>query len=159
MVMFDWIKRILLGNDFVQVKILLDNMTFFPQRQTSQSAGYDLRAAISQPIVLEKNKPVLIETGIRIELPKDYHAKICIRSSLGKKGILIPNAPGIIDSDYRDEIKVILMNTQDEAITINPQERIAQMLVEKNLKIIWEFVSELSKTDRNLGGFGSTGAL
>jgi len=141
------------------IKIVVDNCDYFPQRQTDGAAGYDLRAAIDEETTLKPYIPALIGTGIKIEIPEGYHGKICIRSSMGKKGLIIPNAPGIIDSDYRDEIKVILMNMTTEDIKIKPKERIAQFLLEKNISVNWTVVNNLSTTKRNLGGFGSTGAL
>jgi dUTP pyrophosphatase len=143
----------------VVVNIVVDNCDYFPQRQTDGAAGYDLRASITEPLVLKSFIPMLVGTGIKVEIPHGYHGKICIRSSMGKKGLIIPNAPGIIDSDYRDEIKVILMNISSNEITIQPKERIAQFLLEKNNEVDWSVVNILSVTKRNLGGFGSTGAL
>lgn len=143
----------------VLCKIIVDNCDYFPQRQTEGAAGYDLRACVNEVLALKPQVPILVGTGIRLEIPVGYHGKICIRSSMGKKGIIIPNAPGIIDSDYRDEIKVILMNLTSEEILIKPKERIAQFLLEKNNTINWQMVNSLSATSRNLGGFGSTGAI
>lgn len=157
--MFDWIKKIFTWNESVPVKIVALNMDYFPQIQTEGSAGYDLKFAGTEKLVLKPNDIAVASTGIKIEMPHGYHAKICVRSSVGKKGIIIPNAPGIIDSDYRDEIKVLLLNTRSEDFEIQPKERIAQLLVEKNNKVRWHFVNELSESRRNLGGFGSTGAL
>lgn len=157
--MLDWIKNIFSFHEKVPVKIIALNMDFFPQRQTEGAAGYDLKYAGTEKLVLKPNNVSMISTGIRIEIPFGYHAKICVRSSIGKKGIIMPNAPGIIDSDYRDEIKVLLLNTTSEDFEIQPKERIAQLLVEKNNTVKWYFVNQLSETSRNLGGFGSTGAL
>lgn len=143
----------------IGVKIVIDNCDYFPQRQTEGAAGYDLRAAIEDPVVLEPNVPMMFGTGLRMEIPDGYHGKICIRSSMGKKGITIPNSPAIIDSDYRDEVKIVLVNISKNNLVILPKERIAQILIEKNCLVHWSIVCSLSPTKRNLGGFGSTGAI
>jgi dUTP pyrophosphatase len=100
----------------------------------------------------------LLPTGLYIELPVGYEAQIRPRSGLAAKhGISVLNAPGTIDADYRGEIKVILVNLSNEAFTINPGERIAQMVVAKYEKVEWQEVETLSETERGEGGFGSTG--
>lgn len=92
-----------------------------------------------------------------MEIPSGFHAKICIRSSLGKEGVIIPNSPGIIDSDYRGKVHVVLLNLNDQVFNIKYGQRIAQMIIEKNYDIDWLITDELSDTLRGEGGFGSTG--
>lgn len=118
----------------------------------------DLRAAIDSPIQLASLERAMIPTGIFIELPKDYEAQIRPRSGLAaKKGITLVNSPGTIDSDYRGEIKVILVNLSNEIHQIEPGERIAQMIIAKYQRIDFEIVGELNTTERGAGGFGHTG--
>lgn len=129
-----------------------------PQYATELSAGMDLKANTSEPITLGPLERVLIPTGLYIALPENTEAQIRPRSGLAAKhGISVLNAPGTIDADYRGEIKVILVNLSNEAFTINPGERIAQMVVAKYEKVEWEEVEILSETERGEGGFGSTG--
>ena len=118
----------------------------------------DLRANIDHPIVLQSLERRIVPTGLYIELPLGYEAQIRPRSGLAiKKGLSIPNAPGTIDSDYRGEIGVILINLSKEAIHIEPSERIAQMVIASYQQISWQPVEQLSESDRSVGGFGSTG--
>jgi dUTP pyrophosphatase len=129
-----------------------------PQYATELSAGMDLNANTSEPITLGPLERVLIPTGLYIALPEGTEAQIRPRSGLAAKhGISVLNAPGTIDADYRGEIKVILVNLSNEAFTINPGERIAQMVVAKYEKVEWQEVETLSETERGEGGFGSTG--
>jgi dUTP pyrophosphatase len=129
-----------------------------PQYATELSAGMDLKANTSEPITLGPLERVLIPTGLYIALPEGTEAQIRPRSGLAAKhGISVLNAPGTIDADYRGEIKVILVNLSNEAFTINPGERIAQMVVAKYEKVEWQEVETLSETERGEGGFGSTG--
>lgn len=139
-------------------KILLDVPEAFPERQTLGSAGYDLRAKVSGgSFPLLPYVPTPISCGFKIEIPQGYHGKICIRSSLSKKGIIIPNSPGIIDSDYRGYVMVLLMNMNSSVFNIRNGERIAQLLIEKNINVNWVVEKKLSTTNRGEGGFGSTG--
>jgi dUTP pyrophosphatase len=129
-----------------------------PQYATELSAGMDLKANTSEPITLGPLERALIPTGLYIALPEGTEAQIRPRSGLAAKhGISVINAPGTIDADYRGEIKVILVNLSNEAFTINPGERIAQMVVAKYEKVEWQEVETLSETERGEGGFGSTG--
>lgn len=142
----------------MNVKIINKSKNALPHYATSGSAGMDLRANIDEAIVLESLERKVVPTGLYIELPVGYEAQIRPRSGLAfKKGLSIPNAPGTIDSDYRGEIGVILINLSKEAITIEPSERIAQMVIAKYEVVNWEEVSELSDSDRGAGGYGSTG--
>ncbi len=129
-----------------------------PQYATELSAGMDLKANTSEPITLGPLERALIPTGLYIALPEGTEAQIRPRSGLAAKhGISVLNAPGTIDADYRGEIKVILVNLSNEAFTVNPGERIAQMVVAKYEKVEWLEVETLSETERGEGGFGSTG--
>jgi dUTP pyrophosphatase len=142
----------------MEAKIVNKSRHRLPEYQTALSAGMDLKANTSEPIVLNPMQRELIPTGIYIQLPEGYEAQIRPRSGLAAKyGITVANAPGTIDADYIGEIKVILINLSKEKFVINPGERIAQMVISKYEKIEWNEVSELEKTDRGEGGFGSTG--
>jgi dUTP pyrophosphatase len=136
------------------VKIVAEETDFIPSFQTVGSAGADLRSKID--ITLQPNEIALVPVGFKCEIPAGYHAKILSRSSMGKKGIIIPNGPGLIDSDYRDEIKVLLLNLSGQPFVISKYDRIAQWLLEKNVSYAWQQVSELESSAR-AGGFGSTG--
>lgn len=142
----------------MKVKIINTSSNPLPQYATEESAGMDLNANISTPITLASLERTLVPTGLFIELPKGYEAQIRPRSGLAyKKGISVPNAPGTIDSDYRGEIKVILVNLSSENQTIEPGERIAQMVIAKHERVTWEIAQELEESERGAGGFGSTG--
>ena len=142
----------------MEVKIINKSRHRLPEYQTALSAGMDLKANTSEPIVLNPLQRELIPTGIYIQLPEGYEAQIRPRSGLAAKyGITVVNAPGTIDADYIGEIKVILINLSNEKFVINPGERIAQMVISKYEKVEWNEVKELEKTDRGEGGFGSTG--
>jgi dUTP pyrophosphatase len=142
----------------MNVKIINKSSHDLPHYATNGSAGMDLRANIDHPIVLQSLERRIVPTGLYIELPLGYEAQIRPRSGLAiKKGLSIPNAPGTIDSDYRGEIGVILINLSKEAIHIEPSERIAQMVIAPYQQISWQPVEQLSESDRSVGGFGSTG--
>ena len=129
-----------------------------PQYQTSGAAGMDLCAAIDEPIELKSLERKLIPTGLKIELEHGYEAQIRPRSGLSiKHGITLINCVGTIDEDYRGEVCVPLVNLSNETYTIQPQERIAQMVITRVEQAQIEVVTELSETVRGEGGFGSTG--
>lgn len=129
-----------------------------PAYATEQAAGMDLCAAVSNDLVIEPGRRVLVPTGLSIALPDGYEAQIRPRSGLAlKNGITVLNSPGTIDADYRGEIQVILANLGVESFTITRGMRIAQMVVAAYTRVEWEKVSELSTTARGAGGFGSTG--
>jgi len=131
-----------------------------PSYATQGSAGMDITAALMEPWNLEPGAIALIPTGIAIALPEGYECQVRSRSGLAAKhGVFALNAPGTIDSDYRGEIKVILANSGKQAYSIQPGERIAQLVIAKYETVTWEHVSELSTTERGSGGFGSTGTL
>lgn len=129
-----------------------------PSYETIASAGMDIRAQVDAPSTLKPLQRAIVKTGLYIELPVGFEAQVRPRSGLAaKKGITVLNAPGTIDADYRGEIGVILVNLSNEDFTIENGERIAQLVIAKHERAVWEEVSELSETTRGAGGFGSTG--
>jgi dUTP pyrophosphatase len=142
----------------ISVKIINQSNYPLPAYATSDSAGMDLRANISETIILQPLERQLIPTGIFIELPPGYEAQVRPRSGLAlKQGITCLNSPGTIDADYRGELKVLLINLSNTAQPVHPGDRIAQMVVGTVEKVIWQPVMELVQTVRNDGGFGHTG--
>lgn len=142
----------------MKVKIVNSSRYGAPSYSTPLSAGMDLRADLAEPVVLKPLQRLLVPTGLRIELPESYEAQIRPRSGLAiKHGISLVNTPGTVDADYRGEIKVILVNLSSEDFTVNPGERIAQMVVARHERVEWEEVEELAESSRGEGGFGSTG--
>lgn len=142
----------------MNVKVINKSKHALPEYETPQSAGLDLRANIDEPIVLGSLERALVPTGIFIELPVGYEAQIRPRSGLAiKYGISLVNSPGTIDSDYRGEIKVIVINLSNEPFTITDGERICQMVVAKHERVEWQNAEELDETVRGAGGFGHTG--
>ena len=142
----------------MKVKIINKSQNPLPHYATSGSAGMDLRANITEAIILQSLERKVVPTGLFMELPVGYEAQIRPRSGLAiKKGLSIPNSPGTIDSDYRGEIGVILINLSATPITIEPSERIAQMVIAKYEVIDWVETSELAESERSTGGYGSTG--
>ena len=129
-----------------------------PQYQSDGASGMDLCAAVAEAIVLRPGERVLIPTGIAISLPSGYEAQVRPRSGLAlKHGIGLPNSPGTIDSDYRGEIQVILINWGNEPFTIKRGLRIAQMIVTQHVTATFKIVDDLDVTLRKDGGFGHTG--
>ena len=142
----------------MKVKIVNHSPFDLPAYATAASAGMDLRADLKEPLVLGTLERALVPTGLHIELPVGYEAQVRPRSGLAAKhGISIVNAPGTIDADYRGEIKVILVNLSNEPFTVNPGERIAQMVVARHETVEWEPMDALEESGRGAGGFGSTG--
>lgn len=142
----------------MQIKIINNSAHDLPQYETMASAGMDLRANISESITLQPLERAIVKTGLFLELPVGFEAQVRPRSGLAaKKGITVLNAPGTIDADYRGEIGVILVNLSNEPFTVENGERIAQLVVAKHERAVWEIVQELSETSRGEGGFGSTG--
>jgi dUTP pyrophosphatase len=142
----------------MNVKIINKSTNDLPQYETAGSAGMDLRANLAEPVTLQSLERKLIPTGLFIELPMGYEAQIRPRSGLSyKKGLSLPNTPGTIDSDYRGELKVIIINLSPEPQTIIHGERIAQMVIAKYEQAVLKEVEILSDTKRGTGGFGSTG--
>ena len=131
---------------------------FLPEYKTDGAAGMDLCAAISEPITLKPLERALIPTGIKIELEHGFEAQIRPRSGMSiKHGITLINCVGTVDEDYRGEVCVAVVNLSNDTYTIQPQERIAQMLIAKTERARIEVVTELTNTTRGAGGFGSTG--
>lgn len=142
----------------MKLKIVNTSDNPLPVYETSGSAGMDLRAHLQEPVMLKPLQRALIPTGLYIELPDGYEAQVRPRSGLAlKKGVTVLNSPGTIDSDYRGEIKVIMINLSNETTVINTGERIAQMIIAKYEKVTLKEVDELSETERGEGGFGHTG--
>lgn len=142
----------------VIVKIINKSNNPLPEYATTNSAGLDLRADISEPIILKPLERAAIPTGISIALPEGFEAQIRPRSGLAiRHGITVLNSPGTIDADYRGEVKAILVNLSDQPFTIEPGERICQMIIARYTQIKWEEVTSLDETERGSGGFGSTG--
>jgi dUTP pyrophosphatase len=129
-----------------------------PQRATQGSAGFDLMASNDEEIVIAPGERALIPTGIAIELPQGLEAQIRPRSGLAwKYGITLLNTPGTIDSDYRGEIKIIMINLGKEPFRLKKGDRIAQMVISRFVECKLEEVKELTETERSSGGFGHTG--
>lgn len=142
----------------MKVKIVNKSAFDTPFYATEKSAGMDIKANIEEPIVLRPLQRAMVPTGLYIALPEGTEAQIRPRSGLAAKhGITVLNTPGTIDADYRGEIKVILVNLSNDDFTINPGERIAQMVVARYEKVEWDSVEVLDETERGAGGFGSTG--
>ena len=142
----------------MKVKVINRSKNALPEYETPHAAGLDIRADIADSIVLNPLERTLVPTGLFIELPAGYEAQIRPRSGLAiKHGISIVNSPGTIDSDYRGEIKIIVINLSNQAFTIVPGERICQMVVAKHEQIEWESSEILNETERGAGGFGHTG--
>lgn len=142
----------------LQVKVINKSKHQLPNYETAQAAGLDLKANISNDIILKPLQRILVETGLFIQLPIGYEAQIRPRSGLAfKHGVTVLNSPGTIDADYRGEIKVLLVNLSDTEFLIKDGERIAQMVISKHEQIVWEESETLNNTNRGAGGFGSTG--
>ena len=142
----------------MKVKIINNSQWPAPAYATELSAGMDLKANLAEPVTLRSLERTLVPTGLYIALPQGYEAQVRPRSGLAAKhGITVLNTPGTIDADYRGEIKVILVNLSAEEFTIEPGERIAQMVIARHESVEWEEVETLDETTRGAGGFGSTG--
>jgi dUTP pyrophosphatase len=143
----------------VYIKNISSKLDFkLPNYESEGAAGMDLSADIDSDIIIKPLERSLIPTGIAISLPEDLEAQIRPRSGLAiKHGITLLNAPGTIDSDYRGEIKVILINLSNDNYTIKPYDRIAQIIISQFVKAEFEIAENLDETDRGNSGFGSTG--
>ncbi len=142
----------------IRIKIINHSSNPLPEYATQGSAGMDIRAHLDEPITLKSLQRFLVPTGLFIELPAGYEAQVRPRSGLAiKQGITCLNSPGTIDSDYRGEIKIILINLSDQEQVINPGDRIAQMIIHAIQTAEWIPATELEITGRNAGGFGHTG--
>jgi dUTP pyrophosphatase len=142
----------------IEVSVQNDSPYELPAYATIGSAGVDLKAFLDRPLVLNPLERKIIGTGLKIALPIGYEAQVRSRSGLAAKhGISVLNSPGTIDADYRGEVGVILINLSNDAFTINPGERIAQLVLAKHEQIQWKIDKNLSSTARGSNGFGSTG--
>lgn len=142
----------------MNIQIINKSKHTSPNYETLASAGMDLRANISESITLNPLDRAIVKTGLFIALPVGTEAQVRPRSGLAAKyGITVLNAPGTVDADYRGEIGVILVNLSNTSFKINDGERIAQLVIAKHERAIWEEVEVLSETARGEGGFGSTG--
>jgi len=142
----------------IKVKVINKSNYPLPEYATSGSAGMDLRANIEQKVILKPLERKLFPTGLFIQLPLGYEAQVRPRSGLAlKKGLTVLNAPGTIDADYRGEIGVVLINLSNEECTIEPGERIAQLVIAQYEQADLELTTELSETERGNGGYGHTG--
>lgn len=129
-----------------------------PSYKTAGSSGMDIRANIDSDIILKPGDRVSIPTGLFLEIPINFEAQVRPRSGLAlKEGVTVLNTPGTIDSDYRGEISVILINCSSNVFNIKNGDRIAQLVISKIEKITWQDIDTLTKTERGKGGFGSTG--
>lgn len=144
-------------NETLKVKRLREGVQL-PQRQTDGSAGFDLHAAIDEPSTVSPGETLVVPTGLAMEIPQGYAGMIFTRSGLGvKHGMVVKNGVGVIDSDYRGELRVALYNCDKEPYTVTPGERVAQLvLLPVGILPVTE-VQELDETVRGTGGFGSTG--
>ena len=144
----------------IQVSIVNKSNNPLPDYATSGSSGVDIRAHLEHPVTLQPSERTLIPTGLFVAIPGGYEIQIRPRSGLAiKQGITCLNTPGTIDADYRGEIKVILINLSTEAQTIQPGDRVAQMVLQKVEQLQWLAVETLDATYRGEGGFGSTGKV
>ncbi|MCQ2328641.1 MAG: dUTP diphosphatase [Paludibacteraceae bacterium] len=142
----------------MQVRIINHSTNPLPQYESAMAAGMDIRCNITAPVTLQPLERKLIPTGLFIELPQGYEAQIRPRSGMAlKRGLTVLNTPGTIDADYRGEIGVILINLSNEPQTIEPGERICQMVIARHEQPQLVEVTELSTTDRGAGGFGHSG--
>ena len=144
-----------------KIKILLEKINkraFVPRYMSKNASGMDLHASITRKVILRPFERKLIPTGIRISIPRGYEVQIRPRSGLAwEHGIGVLNSPGTIDSDYRGEVKVILINLSKSPFVIRPNERIAQMVLNRVEQVDLKVVKRLENTERGGGGFGHTG--
>lgn len=144
--------------NIIDIKCIAGAGAVVPEYKTKGAAGADICALLSEPVTIPQGKSAMIPTGLFFEIPEGYEVQIRPRSGLAaKNGVTVLNTPGTIDSDYRGEIKVILINLGDKDFVINSGDRIAQMVVAPVTQATFTITDKLSETDRGAGGFGSTG--
>ena len=142
----------------VKVKCVASEGAVIPEYKTAGAAGADLCALLDAPLTIPAGKSAMVPTGLFFEIPEGYEVQVRPRSGLAaKNGVTVLNTPGTIDSDYRGEIKVILINLGQADFTINSGDRIAQMIIAPVIQAKFEITDSLSETERGAGGFGSTG--
>lgn len=142
----------------IVIKIINKSNNPLPANATTAAAGMDLMADISIPVSLKPMERKLVPTGLFLEIPQGYEGQVRPRSGLAiKHGITCLNSPGTIDADYRGELKIILINLSEEIHTIQPGDRIAQLIISSVEKVKWEEVKTITETQRNHSGFGHTG--
>ena len=142
----------------ITVKVVKAEGVQLPKYESKGAAGLDVRANIVEPITLKSLERKLIPTGLKVSIPEGYEIQVRPRSGMAlKHGITMLNSPGTIDSDYRGDIGLIIVNLSNEEYTIQPQERLGQLVLNKIEQIEWEEVETLDTTERGAGGFGSTG--
>lgn len=147
-------------HESAQLRFVLKDGASLPEYQTPGSAGADLCAYLSEPVTLAPLERKLIPTGIFVELPANYELQVRPRSGLAlKHGITVLNAPGTVDSDYRGELSVLLINLGTEPFTVHHGDRIAQAVIAPVVPVCFTQASSLSKTARGMGGYGSTGVV
>lgn len=145
-------------DNMVNIKCMASKGAIIPQYKTAGAAGADLCALLETPVTIPAGKSAMIPTGLFFEIPEGYEVQVRPRSGLAaKNGVTVLNTPGTIDSDYRGEIKVILINLGDSDFTVNSGDRIAQMIIAPVIQAGFTMVENLSETERGAGGFGSTG--
>lgn len=143
---------------FIEVRIINTSTNPLPEYATAGSSGMDVKASLPEPVCIKPLERILIPTGLFIELPVGYEMQIRPRSGLAiKQGLTCLNSPGTIDSDYRGEIKIVLINLSAEEQVINPGDRIAQMIIQPVDRAVWISTETLNETERAGGGFGHTG--
>ncbi len=142
----------------MKVKVINRSQNALPSYETTASAGMDVRANITEDVVLQPLERKLIPTGLFLEIPQGYECQVRPRSGLAlKSGITVLNSPGTIDADYRGEVGVILINLSNDEFCVKPGDRIAQLVFAQFVQAGWEETEELSESNRGAGGFGSTG--
>jgi dUTP pyrophosphatase len=142
----------------LNIQVINRSKHALPAYETEQSAGMDLRANIEETISLGPLERALVPTGLFIALPPGFEAQVRPRSGLAaKQGITVLNSPGTVDADYRGEIKVILVNLSNTAVHIQDGDRIAQLVIARHERAVWQVAEQLDETARGTGGFGSTG--
>ena len=140
------------------IAVINDSPYPLPEYATSQSAGLDLRAHLAEPLMLNPGERALIPTGLRMALPPGWEAQVRPRSGLAlKQGVTVLNSPGTIDADYRGPVGVILINHGADSFSVEPGERIAQLVFARFEQAVWRPVKELDQTERAEGGFGHSG--
>jgi dUTP pyrophosphatase len=140
------------------IAVINDSPYPLPEYATSQSAGLDLRAHLAEPLLLNPGERALIPTGLRMALPPGWEAQVRPRSGLAlKQGVTVLNSPGTIDADYRGPVGVVLINHGADSFSVEPGERIAQLVFARFEQAVWQPVKELDQTERAEGGFGHSG--